>query len=151
MKQSQKYPRSVYNKLNLSILIKKNFSFTGNGLAPTPPKQEPIAPPSFKLNLDAKRDVFNNPSPLPYHQNAAPLAAGIVIPEPEPPKPDYSYQAFLTNPPPEEVNIPPASKPLELQSLSNYNTAPRGWGMAKDYYRPVQLGKKFDNLIYSDF
>lgn len=101
--------------------------------------------------MDVKREVLSNVSPLPYHQNTAPLTPGIVIPEPEPPKPDYSYQAFLTNPPPEDVEVPEPPKPLELQSLANYNTAPRGWGQAKDYYRPVHLGKKFDTLIYSDF
>lgn len=87
-------------------------------------------------------------------QNPEPLPSGVSVkmPEPEPPKePDFSYEAFLHNEPPEKYELPPPPKALDLTGLNNYNTAPRGWGIANDFYRPVHIGKKFDDMVYSDF
>uniref|UniRef100_A0A336LUT1 CSON002456 protein n=1 Tax=Culicoides sonorensis TaxID=179676 RepID=A0A336LUT1_CULSO len=128
----------------------------GNGyLEPVPePTPAPEPPKPYELTIPVKRDALSNISPLPFIQNPEPLPTGISVkmPEPEPPKkPDYSYEAFLHNSPPEQYNIPPPPKALELSNLMSYNTAPRGWGAAKDYYRPVHVGQKYDNMIYSDF
>uniref|UniRef100_A0A336M434 CSON002456 protein n=1 Tax=Culicoides sonorensis TaxID=179676 RepID=A0A336M434_CULSO len=135
------------------VLIREPSS---NGyLEPVPePTPAPEPPKPYELTIPVKRDALSNISPLPFIQNPEPLPTGISVkmPEPEPPKkPDYSYEAFLHNSPPEQYNIPPPPKALELSNLMSYNTAPRGWGAAKDYYRPVHVGQKYDNMIYSDF
>uniref|UniRef100_A0A336LWR9 CSON002456 protein n=1 Tax=Culicoides sonorensis TaxID=179676 RepID=A0A336LWR9_CULSO len=160
--------QSPYEELNIvNKLIEKHESrikenqcdvinVPSNGyLEPVPePTPAPEPPKPYELTIPVKRDALSNISPLPFIQNPEPLPTGISVkmPEPEPPKkPDYSYEAFLHNSPPEQYNIPPPPKALELSNLMSYNTAPRGWGAAKDYYRPVHVGQKYDNMIYSDF
>lgn len=158
MHTNTKQIKTVYTRLNSynESLLTFSLNFTGNGYPePLPEPPKPVEPPKpYELTIPVKRDALSNISPLPFIQNPAPLPTGIHVKMPEPPppkKPDYSYEAFLHNSPPEQYNIPEAPKALDLSSLMSYNTAARGWGSAKDYYRPVHLGQKYDNMVYSDF
>lgn len=38
-----------------------------------------------------------------------------------------------------------------LNSLTNYNTAPRGWDQSLTYYRPITFEKTQEPIVYSDF
>ncbi|XP_015589402.1 uncharacterized protein LOC107265005 [Cephus cinctus] len=38
-----------------------------------------------------------------------------------------------------------------FQTLTNYNTAPRGWNQSHTFYRPITFGKPQDTIVYSDF
>lgn len=52
------------------------------------------------------------------------------------------------------TNLPQAcTKYVDYTTLNNYNTAPRGWGQIKDFYRPVTFEpvKQVSNLVYTDF
>ncbi|XP_063704142.1 titin isoform X2 [Culicoides brevitarsis] len=149
-------PKNVFNVVTKNSFNNHVGERQGNGYPePIPEPPKPVEPPKpYELTIPVKRDALSNISPLPFIQNPSPLPTGVTVklPEPEPPKkPDFSYEAFLHNSPPEEYNIPEAPKPLDLSSLMSYNTAPRGWGAAKEYYRPVHLGQKYDNMVYSDF
>lgn len=38
-----------------------------------------------------------------------------------------------------------------FQTLTNYNTAPRGWDQSQSFYRPVTFAKSQEPIAYSDF
>ncbi|KAK0171507.1 hypothetical protein PV327_011179, partial [Microctonus hyperodae] len=38
-----------------------------------------------------------------------------------------------------------------FQTLTNYNTAPRGWDQGQTFYRPVTFDKPLEPIAYSDF
>lgn len=42
-------------------------------------------------------------------------------------------------------------KIASYQTLTNYNTAPRGWDQTQSFYRPVTFGKQQEPIAYSDF
>ncbi|XP_043267396.1 uncharacterized protein [Venturia canescens] len=42
-------------------------------------------------------------------------------------------------------------KIASYQTLTNYNTAPRGWDQTQTFYRPVTFGKQQEPIAYSDF
>lgn len=50
------------------------------------------------------------------------------------------------------ISTPHASpRYTDFSNLNNYNTAARGWGQVKDYYRPVTFESNKGKLIYTDF
>ncbi|XP_074109074.1 uncharacterized protein LOC141533882 [Cotesia typhae] len=42
-------------------------------------------------------------------------------------------------------------KIASVQTLANYNTAPRGWDQSQSFYRPVTFDKPAEPITYSDF
>lgn len=87
------------------------------------------------------------PSTASYENYNAASQANTYIPTPQsspyiPTASDTSY-----------TPVPQASpRFMDYSNLNNYNTAPRGWGQVKDYYRPVTFDTpKSGNLIYTDF
>ncbi|XP_053597714.1 putative uncharacterized protein DDB_G0286901 [Microplitis demolitor] len=42
-------------------------------------------------------------------------------------------------------------KIASVQTLANYNTAPRGWDQSQSFYRPVTFDKPQEPITYSDF
>ncbi|XP_044257429.1 uncharacterized protein LOC123006736 isoform X3 [Tribolium madens] len=106
--------------------VRNNIEEASNTLPRSKPK--PPLSPSFKPNVVPQ--VF-----VPKETNS---------PLPELHTPSYSAQNVFTEP----STISPSPR-INFNALNNYNTAPRGWGQAQSYYKPITFDKP--STQYSDF
>lgn len=105
------------------------FYVLGSNTLPRPKPKPPLSP-SFKPNVAPQ--VF-----VPKETNS---------PLPELHTPAYNAQNIYA----ESSIAPPQSSPrINFNALHNYNTAPRGWGKAQTYYKPITFEKA--STPYSDF
>ncbi|KAJ8675631.1 hypothetical protein QAD02_011417 [Eretmocerus hayati] len=98
----------------------------GYGQEPTyPTKQEIIE----NVNFDNKAFYNTCPVDIPMDYSAPPITTNKII--------DRAYHG---------------PKISSYQTLTNYNTAPRGWNSSEPVYRPVRFEKPQDvKISYSDF
>ncbi|KAG5894023.1 hypothetical protein JTB14_018128 [Gonioctena quinquepunctata] len=101
----------------------------------TLPRCKPKAPlsPNFKSNV-------NPPVFIPKESNT-PLTSTYP---PVNPQQGYEYEPVL-----QISSAQQSAKKLDLNSLQNYNTAPRGWGETKNFYKPITFSQPRE--VYSDF
>ncbi|XP_022918182.2 uncharacterized protein [Onthophagus taurus] len=85
--------------------------------------------------------------PSPSFKAAAATTPPVFIPKETstplssyPPQPSYSSQQSYGYQDYSQV-LPSSTPKLDVGSLQNYNTAPRGWGEIRDFYKPVTFDK----------
>nr|XP_023013357.1 uncharacterized protein LOC111503310 isoform X1 [Leptinotarsa decemlineata] len=102
----------------------------------TLPRCKPKAPlsPNFKSNV-------NPPVFVPKESNI-PLRSSYP---PANIQQSYEYEPTLQI----SVQQPAPTRKLDLNALQNYNTAPRGWGETKKFYKPITFNQP--RGAYSDF
>lgn len=128
------------------------------------PTSAPCAPPPIQENnsyVPQANTYIPPPQPSPYipnHQNGSISSSPQMSPY-YPPGP-ATAGGSLSGPAPSStasqastfVSTPQASpRYRDFSNLNNYNTAARGWGQVKDFYRPVTFESNKGKLVYTDF
>ncbi|XP_052132312.1 titin isoform X3 [Frankliniella occidentalis] len=139
-------------KEQLEDQIRRDYPFA---LSPSPAPPEP--PTTLRLTLDKFQpmpkpwnpELFQQPEPparTPTDLNT-PLSDSALLSfrgPPEEPAPLLLREAQGPGAAPASATAPeppPRTVFMDYSLLQNYNTAPRGWGGAMDYYRPVTFSK----------
>lgn len=89
-------------------------------------------------------------SPQPTYQPNVPPAVFIPKESPEPAS-QYGGAGILMTSDHQSYSQPPSLSPrkFDFDHLQNYNTAPRGWGDSKNFYKPITFNQSKQQ--YSDF
>lgn len=115
----------------------------------------------YRRPLTVPNQIVRNVSPTPFINRA--VRAGSSGPIGITSKPSYNdyYQpssydsnrnrysggSFASS----STNYSQQSPRVDLSQAENYNRAARGWGQAKDYYRPISFSRQPVELPYTDF
>lgn len=117
------------------------YDFAGSS---TLPRSKPKAPLSPIYKPDVAPQVFvpkESDTPLPN------LYAPTYNAQQN--YPSYQPTLQVQNDVSSQLPPPPPPRKINYDNLQNYNTAARGWGQAKDIYKPITFDKP--KSPYSDF